>query len=88
MTVSYRAIFELGLACMVLAGAGVSWVHARYPVPVAPVADGQPATMSVSYDPQQLVLTFLLAATGGVLVVVGAARMRRARPRRSPAEAS
>jgi hypothetical protein len=58
----------------------VSWLHARYPVAVGPVADGQPVTMSVVYDPQQLLLTLLLLMFAGVLAVVGIARLRRERP--------
>jgi len=76
----YRALAELALACAALVGAAVSWLHARSTVGVAPVADGQPVTMSVVYDPQQLLLTMLLAMVAGVLAVVGMARLRRERP--------
>lgn len=75
-----RALVELALACAALVGAAVSWLHARSTVGVAPVADGQPVTMSVVYDPQQLLLTMLLAMVAGVLAVVGTARLRRERP--------
>lgn len=75
----YRAVIELGLAFLVFVGAEVSWLRSRYTVPVAPIADGQPATMSVVYDPQQLLLTLLLGALAGILMVVGAVRLRRAR---------
>jgi NO-binding membrane sensor protein with MHYT domain len=76
-----RAVIELGLACAAVAGAVVSWLHARYTVAVAPVLDGQPVTMSVVYDPQLLLLTLLLAMMAGVLAVVGTARLRqRSRP--------
>ena len=74
-----RAVVELGLAFAALAGAVVSWLHARHTVGVAPIADGQPSTTSLVYDPQQLLLTMLLATLAGVLVVVGAARLRRSR---------
>ncbi len=77
-----RALVELGLACAALVGAGVSCSHARSTVGVAPITDGQPVTMSVVYDPQQLLLTMLLAMVAGVLAVVGMGRLRRAR--RSP----
>jgi hypothetical protein len=73
----FRALLELGLALAALVAAGVSWPHARHTVAVAPVADGQPATTSLVYDPQQLLLTMLLATLAGVLAVVGAARLRR-----------
>ena len=43
-----------------LVGAAVSWSHARHTVAVAPIADGQPFTTSLVYDPQQLLLTMLL----------------------------
>jgi hypothetical protein len=73
----YRALVELVLAGAALIGAGVSWSHARRTVAVAPIADGQPFTMSVLYDPQQLLLTLVLVTTAGVLAVVGLARLRR-----------
>jgi hypothetical protein len=76
-----RAVVELALGCAALAGAGVSWLHARHTVRVAPVADGQPPTWSLVYDPQQLLLTMLLITTAGVLAVVGIARLRRSRGR-------
>jgi cell division protein FtsX len=77
--VRYRALFELGLACAALVGVGVSWVHARYVVPVAPITDGQPSTTALVYNPQLLLLAMLLAMIAGVLAVVGASRLRRAR---------
>lgn len=78
----YRALLELGLALAALAGAGVSWSHARHTAGVAPIADGQPSTMSLVYDPQQLLLTMLLATLAGIMLVVGTTRLRRSRPRR------
>jgi hypothetical protein len=78
----YRALLELAFALAALAGAGVTWSHARHTVGVAPVADGQPSTTSLVYDPQQLLLTMLLVTVAGVLLVVGAARLRRSRPGR------
>jgi hypothetical protein len=73
----YRALLELALALAALAGAGVTWSHARHTVGVAPIADGQPSTTSLVYDPQQLLLTMLLVTLAGVLLVVGTARLRR-----------
>lgn len=70
---------ELGLACAAALGGTVSATRVRSTVPVAPIADGEPVTTSVSYDPQLLLLTLLLAAVAGVLAVVGAARLGRAR---------
>jgi NO-binding membrane sensor protein with MHYT domain len=76
-----RALVELALAAAALLGAGVCWLHARQPRGVAPVAEGQPATTSLVYDPQLLLLTMLLAIIAGVLAVVGVARLRRSRAR-------
>jgi hypothetical protein len=75
----YRALIELGLAFFALAAASVTWAHARYTVTVAPIADGQPVTTSLVYHPQVLMLTLLLITTGGVLEVVGVARLWRQR---------
>ena len=80
-----RALVELGLACAALVGAGVSWSQARHTVGVAPIADGQPSTTSLVYDPQLLLLTLVLATTAGVLAVVGMARLRRERRARPSA---
>ncbi|MBV9320159.1 MAG: hypothetical protein JOZ23_09645 [Mycobacterium sp.] len=73
-----RAIAELVLACAAVVGCALSWSHARDTVVVPPIADGQPDTMSVVYDPQLLLLTLVLATVAGVLAVVGTARLRRA----------
>ncbi|BBU24412.1 hypothetical protein [Mycobacterium xenopi] len=78
MSARTRAIAEIALACAALLGCALSWLHARAPVQVAPVADGQPVTTSVVYDPPLLLLTLLLATAAGVLAVVGTARLRRA----------
>lgn len=72
-----RVFIELVLAGLALIGAGVSWVHTRSTIAVAPIIDGQPATSSVVYDPQQLVLTLSLVTVAGILVVVALARWRR-----------
>lgn len=80
MTTHLRALAEFVLAGAALVGAGLSWSHARYAVAVAPIADGQPATISLVYNPQLLLLTLVLATTAAVLAVVGAARLRRSRP--------
>ena len=67
------------MACAALVGAGVSWVHARRTVGVAPIADGQPSTTTLVYDPQLLLLTMVLVTTAGVLTVIGVAKLRRTR---------
>lgn len=79
MRISYRAVLELSLACLALAGTVVCWLHSHHTVSVAPIVDGQPVTTSVNYDPWPLGLTFFLASLAGALLVVGGARMRRAR---------
>jgi NO-binding membrane sensor protein with MHYT domain len=79
MKTQVRALAEFVLAGAALVAAGLSWLHARYVVAVAPIADGQPATASLAYNPQLLLLTLLLATTAAVLAVVGAARLRRSK---------
>ncbi|MDT5146099.1 MAG: hypothetical protein QOC58_744 [Mycobacterium sp.] len=78
MTGRYRAFAQLAVACAVLGGAAVSWLNARHTVSVAPIAEGQPSTTALVYDPQLLLLTMILLTTAGVLVVTGVARLRRA----------
>ena len=78
------AIVELILACAAVVGCAISWSGVRSQVAVAPVADGQPVTTSVVYDPALLLVTLLLAAAAGMLAVIGAAGLRRA-ARRSTA---
>lgn len=74
-----RSLVELGLACVALVGAAVSWSRSHHTVGVAPIADGQPFTTSTVYDPQLLLLTLLLLTGAGVLAVIGTARRRRER---------
>lgn len=79
MTTRYRALLELGLACVALVCSGLTWWHSHHTVVVAPIADGQPSTTSLLYDPQLLLLTLVLLTSAGVLAVIGAARLRRVR---------
>jgi hypothetical protein len=74
----FPAFIELALAFAAVLGCAASWSGVRTTVPVAPVAEHQPVTTSVVYDPQLLLLTLLLATTAGMLAVVGVARLRRA----------
>jgi hypothetical protein len=74
----FRAFVELVLAAAAVLGCATSWSAVRSTVQVAPVAEGQPVTTSVVYDPQLLLLTLLLATAAGILAVVGVARLRRA----------
>ncbi|MEI7716070.1 MAG: hypothetical protein WCI78_08270 [Mycobacterium sp.] len=66
-----RAWIELTAAVLALLGAGACWLDSQHTVPVAPVAEGQPVTTSLVYDPALLLLTMLLLATGGMLAVAG-----------------
>lgn len=73
------ALLQLGLACAALVVAGLCWSRSHHMVGVAPIADGQPSTTSLVYDPQLLLLTLLLLITAGILAVAGVARLRRGR---------
>jgi cell division protein FtsX len=75
----FCALLLLSLACAAAAGAAVSWTHSRHTVQVAPIVDGQPATISLVYEPQLLLLTMLLAIIAGVLAVLGVATLWRSR---------
>lgn len=70
---------QLVLAVGALAGAVVCWLNVKSLVDVPPVTEGQPATVSVVYDPPLMVLAWLLATTAGVLAVLGVAGVRRRR---------
>lgn len=69
----------LVLAFVAAAGAGLSWSGVRSLVDVPPIIDGQPATVSVAYDPPLMMLAWLLATLAGVLLVLGVAGLRRRR---------
>lgn len=77
-----RAAVLLGLGSAAAAAGTESWSRVRSVVVVAPIADGEPVTTSVTYHPQLLLLTLLLAAVAGVLAVVGAVGLHRARRER------
>lgn len=74
-----RHIIALVLAVVALVGGVASGLAARSLVYVAPVADGQPSTTSVAYDPPLMALTWLLVTAAGVLTVLGVAGLVRAR---------
>lgn len=74
-----RALIELALACVALVGAVLSWAGSHHTVTVAPIADGQPSTTSLIYDPQLLLLALILLTSAGVLAVAGIARLGRRR---------
>ena len=73
-------MIELLVAGAALVAMAVSWLHTRSMIAVAPVTEGQPATMSVVYHPQLLVLTLTMATVAGIFAVVGLNRLRRAKP--------
>ncbi|MCV7151471.1 hypothetical protein [Mycolicibacterium pyrenivorans] len=73
-----RAAVELLLAACAAVGCVLCWLAARSEVVVAPVIEGEPATTSLEYYPPLLTLSLLLATVAGVLVVLGASRLRRA----------
>lgn len=84
MAAGIRALIALVLAGVAAVGCALSWFQVRSTVAVAPVADGQPVTASVVYDPPLLLLTLLLAAAAGVLAAIGVAGVWRSR--HSPAD--
>ncbi|MFM9033852.1 MAG: hypothetical protein ACKOQ4_06135 [Mycobacterium sp.] len=68
---------QLAGAAVAAAGALLCWLNVTSLVDVAPVIDGQPATVSVAYDPPLMFLAWVLATTAGVLAVLGVAGLRR-----------
>ena len=79
-----RPVVQLVLAALAAVGAVLCWLQVRSWVDVPPITDGQPATVSVVYDPPLMVLSWFLATTAGVLAVLGAAGLSRRRRRRNP----
>lgn len=74
-----RHIVQLVIAALCAAGAVATWLAVKSSVDVAPVAEGQPTTVSVVYDPPLMMLTWLLVTAAGVLTVLGVAGLRRSR---------
>lgn len=74
-----RHVLQLVLAAIAAAGAVFVWLAVKSLVDVAPVAEGQPATVSVVYDPPLMMLSWLLGTTAGVLTVLGLTGLRRRR---------
>jgi hypothetical protein len=77
--VGTRHIVQLVLAVVAAVGAAVAWSQVRSWVAVAPITDGQPATVSVVYNPPLMMLAWLLATAAGVLLVLGVSGLRRSR---------
>ncbi len=71
------AKFQLILAAVCAAGAVLCWLRVTSLVDVPPVTDGQPATVSVVYDPPMMLAVWSLATAAGVLAVLGIAGLRR-----------
>lgn len=74
-----RHVVQLVLAVLAAAGAVRAWLAVTSLVDVAPVTEGQPATVSVVYDPPTMVLVLLLGTAAGVLAVLGVAGLVRRR---------
>ncbi|MCB1264938.1 MAG: hypothetical protein KDB56_10165 [Mycobacterium sp.] len=74
-----RHVVQLVLAIVAAAGAALCWSQVRSMVDVPPITDGEPATVSVVYDPPLMFLAWLLATVAGVLIVLGVAGLRRRR---------
>lgn len=74
---SRRAVIELLLTIGAAVGCVLSWRAASTEVVVAPVLEGEPATVSQVYYPPLLTLSLLLATIAGVLVVLAVSRLRR-----------
>lgn len=72
-------VIQLAFAVAAATGAVLCWRGVTSLVDVAPVTEGQPATVSVVYDPPLMILTWLLATGAGVLAVLGGAGLRRGR---------
>jgi len=77
MTASVRHVAQVVLAVAAAAGAALSWLQVRSLIEVAPVTEGQPATVSAVYDPPMMVLTLVLATAAGILAILGIAGLRR-----------
>ncbi|SBS75829.1 conserved exported hypothetical protein [uncultured Mycobacterium sp.] len=74
-----RHVIQLVLAALALAGGVITGLQVRSVVFVAPVADGQPSTTSVAFDPPLMMLTWGLVTAAGVLAVLGVVGLVRAR---------
>ena len=72
---------QLALAALAGAAAVRVWLSVTSLVDVAPVTEGQPATVSVVYDPPMMLLALLLGTAAGVLGVLGVAGSEKCRLR-------
>lgn len=74
-----RHTVQLVLALAAVVGAAFCWPQISRTVDVAPVTDGEPATVSVVYHPPMMLLVWLLLTSAGVLTVLALAGLRRRR---------
>lgn len=74
-----RPVIHLILAVAAAAAALLCWSQVTTLVDIAPVADGQPASVSVVYNPPLMLLTWVLAVTAGLLAVIGISALLRRR---------
>lgn len=74
-----RHIVQLLFALAAGAGAALLWPAVSTAVDIAPVTEGQPATVSIVYHAPVLLLIWLLVTTAGVLTVLAVAGLRRRR---------
>ncbi len=72
-----RHVVQLAVAAVAAVGASLCWSQVRSLVDVPPITDGEPATVSVVYDPPLMFLAWLLATLAGVLIILGVAGLRR-----------
>jgi len=70
---------QLVLAAVFAGAAALCWTQISSPVDIAPVTDGEPATISVVYDPPLMFLALMSATIAGVLAVLGVAGLLRRR---------
>lgn len=74
-----RHVVALVIAAVAAAAAVLAWLRVTSLVDIAPVTEGQPATVSVVYNAPLMLLVLVLATTAGVLTVVGVAGLCRRR---------
>ena len=72
-----RAVIELVLAALALAGCVASWLAARSAAVAAPVIPSEPSMPTVIYDPSLVLLAVTLLTVAGVLAVLGVTSLRR-----------
>lgn len=72
-----RHVIQVLLAAAAATGAVLCWRGVTSLVDVPPVTEGQPATVSVVYDPPLMFAVLVLATGAGVLAVLGVAGLVR-----------